>query len=95
MQTPIDPRVDDWYQDLDAGHTFKVMSIDDAGIAVQHYDGTVAELSADEWRTLNLAQASRPVDWTGPMDGVVAEGGRREETGVAAEDDINSGPGRV
>ncbi|MGC4028974.1 MAG: hypothetical protein QM696_08895 [Steroidobacteraceae bacterium] len=62
----IDPIVGDWYQSH--GQLFEVVAIDDAEhvIEIQHADGDLEEIEADDWITRSCAgslqQAEQPED---------------------------------
>lgn len=70
MDNEIEPRVGSWYQDLVNGQVFQVIALDDyeALVELQHSDGDIAELSLDEWHSMDLEATDAPDDWIGPLD---------------------------
>jgi hypothetical protein len=70
MATEIDPIEGDWYQHLDKGQCFTVISIDEEqkNIEVQHFDGDLESIDQDSWYEMDLAHIEPPEDWTGPID---------------------------
>ncbi len=46
------------------------MAVDeeDHTIELQHFDGTIEELDADTWRSMDLEAAEAPEDWSGSVD---------------------------
>lgn len=64
-----EPEVGTWYRDL-AGRVFEVVAEDaeDGSIEIQHFDGTVEELDAGEWRSILPRDIDPPEDWSGAMD---------------------------
>jgi hypothetical protein len=68
----IEPIVGDWYSSQ--GDLFEVVAVDhdESLIEVQHADGTVAEIDADEWshraKTGDLRLADQPEDVSGAID---------------------------
>lgn len=60
------PEVGHWYQDLDAGYQFEVLSIDDVSgmIETQYFEGELGELEKESWYKLNLRPIELPEDWS-------------------------------
>jgi hypothetical protein len=40
----------------------------DRTIELQHFDGTIEELDAETWRSMDLEAAEAPEDWSGSVD---------------------------
>ena len=70
MPNELDPRIDQWYAHLDKGQRFYVTAIDEdeSTIELQHFDGTLAEISADDWRELQIELSEEPENWSGALD---------------------------
>ena len=70
MSYDLDPVAGNWYQHLDKGLDFEVVAIDEdnATIELQYVDGTLDEISLDEWYEMDLEPAEPPEDWSGPID---------------------------
>jgi len=64
-----EPEIGGWYRDLE-GRLFEVVACDDSdgAIDIQHYDGTVEELDAQDWLALLAQPAEPPEDYSGAMD---------------------------
>ncbi len=70
MVTEADPIEENWYQHLDKGQMFKVITIDDEHglIEIQHYDGDLEEIELAHWRLMELEPIEEPENWDGAMD---------------------------
>ena len=66
------PQVGDWYQYVDKGETFQVVSVDAASgtVQIQSFDGELDSIDAEDWGEIPLATAAAPEDWTGALDDV-------------------------
>lgn len=86
MTNDIDPLVGNWYQHVDKGLDFEVVAVDyeSALVEIQYLDGTVDEISLEEWYELVLEPAEPPEDWTAPLDVIDDEAA---DTGLAADGD--------
>lgn len=75
MDNVIEPAVGHWYQDLEDGEVFQVVSTDEdeAVLELQYFDGDVEEVSMEEWRGMDVEVTDPPEDWTGPVDGVAPD----------------------
>ncbi|MDE2233920.1 MAG: hypothetical protein KGL13_06605 [Gammaproteobacteria bacterium] len=64
------PEAGDWYLDAGSREKFKVVDIDEqnADVDVQYFDGTIGELTREEWNERPLVRIEAPEDWTGPME---------------------------
>lgn len=76
MDNAIEPTVGHWYQDLEDGELFQVVSSDEdeAVLELQFFDGDVEEVSLEEWRGMDVEVTDAPEDWTGPVDDVERDG---------------------
>lgn len=72
---PVTPDVGQWYQDAETAEEFVVVGVeeDEGTVEIQNFDGTVGELSLDEWSLRPLSAIEPPEDWTGPV-GALEEG---------------------
>jgi hypothetical protein len=72
MNSMARPQVGDWYQYLDKGETFQVVSVDAASgtVQIQSFDGELDSIDAEDWAQTPLAAAAAPEDWTGALDDV-------------------------
>lgn len=88
MPTDLEPIVEHWYRHLDKGQIFKVIDVDDEGrvIEIQHFDGTVDQIEADEWADMEVEAAEEPEDWTGPLDDVERDDLDYTETDMTSTD---------
>jgi hypothetical protein len=61
----FDPVPGQWYEDLDQGEVFKVVSLDpdDMLVRIQWLDGEYEELDLEAWNELDLEQAEEPEGW--------------------------------
>ena len=66
------PQVGDWYQHLDKGETFQVLSVDAASgtVQIQSFDGELDSIEAEDWEEIPLSAAAAPEDWTGALEDV-------------------------
>ncbi|MEO1595780.1 MAG: DUF6763 family protein [Pseudomonadota bacterium] len=67
--TAVNPRVGRWYRRPDRG-LFEVVAVDEAAntIEIQYFDGTVAEIDAENWGRMIIQAVAAPEDWSGAMD---------------------------
>lgn len=88
MSYDLDPIPGNWYQHLDKGLDFEVVAVDEdnATIELQYVDGTLDEISLDDWYEMDLEPAEPPDDWSGPLDDEDAD-----DTDVAASDADSEG----
>lgn len=72
MDNAIEPTVGSWYQDLEDGDIFQVVSSDEdeSVLEIQYFDGDVEEVTLEEWRGMDVEVTDAPEDWTGPVDDV-------------------------
>jgi hypothetical protein len=64
-----------WYLDRGPGDMFQIISVDedDGSIDVQYADGSLEEMSVDDWVTRRLEQCEQPEDWVGSFDDLEAD----------------------
>lgn len=88
MGNEFDPIVGQWYQHIDKGQLFQVISIDEDArtIETQHFDGDIDAIDLEAWPSMAIEQASEPEDWTGPVDDVEVDDMGYTETAMRAED---------
>ncbi len=87
MSYDMDPIVGNWYQHVDKGLDFEVVAVDEetTSVEIQYVDGSLDEISLDDWYAIDLEPAEPPEDWTGPLDAV--DGEEDEEPEVGMEED--------
>lgn len=88
MGTEADPIVESWYRHLDKGQTFHVVAVDEpAGVVeIEYFDGTVDEVTLDDWYGLEIEPCEPPEDWTGPMDDIERDDLGYADTGMKGVD---------
>lgn len=69
MAIDFDPVVGNWYEHVDKGQKFEVVSIDeDSGmVEIQYYDGDIEDIDYEAWYELDLEPSEPPDEWTGPI----------------------------
>ncbi|MFO1350520.1 MAG: DUF6763 family protein [Gammaproteobacteria bacterium] len=83
-----DPTVGSWYELLDRGQKFEVMSVDEdsALIEIQYEDGDTEEIDLDAWYEMEIEPADPPEGWATPdEESDVVE--LADNEAVAGEDD--------
>lgn len=81
----------EWYLDRASGSTFQVVTVDesDRSIGIQYADGSLEEMSSDDWKTNDLERCEQPEDWVGPYDDLESDDiGMPEASGEAHPADI-------
>ena len=70
MITEADPIIDNWYEHLDKGQNFLVVSVDDEKglIEVQYFDGNLDEIDIHQWHQMELEPIEEPENWLGALD---------------------------
>lgn len=65
-----DPIAGQWYENLEDGEAFLVLSVDEDSemIEVQYEDGDIEELDYETWQELDLEKTEEPEGWTGSDD---------------------------
>ncbi len=56
-----------WYESLESGESFVVVTLDEDErvVEIQHQNGDVEELELEEWFALDLEPTEPPEDWLG------------------------------
>ncbi|MBM5811351.1 MAG: hypothetical protein FJ191_05215 [Gammaproteobacteria bacterium] len=59
-----------WYENLEDGEVFQVLSVDEDSelIELQYEDGDVEEVDYETWQELDLELTEEPEGWTGDED---------------------------
>ena len=88
MSTELEPVLGNWYQHLDKGQLFTVVSIDSDSdtVELQHFDGDIEEIELAAWYDMDLELADAPEDWTGPVDDVERDDIGYTETDMSPDD---------
>lgn len=62
-----DPVPGQWYENLEEGEAFQVLSVDEDSemIEVQYEDGDIEEIDYETWQELDLETTEEPEGWTG------------------------------
>ena len=65
MSRDYDPEPGQWYEDLDRGQTFQVLSVDpdEELVRIQSPEREVREIDLDTWHELDLELADEPEGW--------------------------------
>ncbi len=89
MSYDLDPIPGNWYQHIDKGLDFEVIAVDEdnALIELQYVDGTLDEISLDDWYEMDLDPAEPPEDWSGPIDDEDADDTDQPASDAESEDD--------
>lgn len=88
MANELDPIIGQWYLHHDKGEMFCVVALDpdERSVEIQFFDGDVEELTADQWRSLDVETCEPPEDWTGPYDDIERDDLGVTETGMTERD---------
>jgi hypothetical protein len=89
MSYDLDPVAGNWYQHIDKGLDFEVVAVDEdnATIELQYVDGTLDEISLDDWYEMDLDPAEPPDDWSGPIDDEDADDTDQPAADTESEDE--------
>jgi len=62
-----DPIAGQWYENLEEGEAFQVLSVDEDSemIEIQYEDGDIEEIDYETWQELDLEKTEEPEGWTG------------------------------
>ena len=65
-----DPVPGQWYENLEEGEAFQVLSLDEDSemIEIQYEDGDIEEIDYETWQELDLETTEEPEGWTGSDD---------------------------
>lgn len=88
MPTDADPVVGNWYQHLDKGQKFIIVSVDEDNglVEIQNFDGDVEEIDLDDWYESDIEPIETPEDWTGPIDDIERDDLGYTETDMETDD---------
>lgn len=69
MATNVQPRIGDWYKNIN-GDKFEIVAIDEdeATLEIQHFDGAIEEIDLDTWYEMEILPIEAPEDWSGSLD---------------------------
>jgi hypothetical protein len=75
MPIKADPVEGNWYEFVDEGRSFFIVTVDeDEGIIeIQDYDGAVDEIELAAWHDLDLEPIDPPEDWLGFLEDLESE----------------------
>lgn len=75
MPIKADPVEGNWYEFVDEGRSFFVVTVDeDEGIIeIQDYDGDIDEIELALWHELDLEPIDPPEDWLGSLEDLESE----------------------
>ena len=70
MSRDHNPAPGKWYENLEDGEVFQVLSVDEDSelIELQYEDGDVEEVDHETWQELDLNLTEEPEGWTGGDD---------------------------
>lgn len=65
-----DPVPGQWYENLEEGELFRVLSVDEDSelVEIQYSDGDVEEIDYDTWTEMDLELAEAPEGWSDDED---------------------------
>ena len=69
MANEYQPRIGDWYQNINSDR-FEVVALDEeeTTMEIQYFDGAIEEIDFDSWNEMEIKPIEPPEDWTGSMD---------------------------
>src|SRR5690606_42146328 len=72
MNNDIEPVAGNWYQRIDDGTLFQVITVDEDEelVEIQDFEGDVGEVTLEEWASWDIEAAEPPDDWTAPVDDI-------------------------
>jgi hypothetical protein len=70
MPTEALPSIDNWYQDVETGRTFRVIAVDEENdsIEIQFYNGDIGDFDFGSWRDSAIIPIEPPEDASAPFD---------------------------
>ena len=70
MTTIVDPRLQNWYKDVENNLIFKVIAIDSKTdtINIQYISGDIGEYDKEVWYASTFDYIEPPEDWSAPYD---------------------------
>jgi hypothetical protein len=65
-----EPKVGQWYENLEDNDLFRVVSVDEDAelVEIEYVDGDVEELDVEAWHELDLDPTAEPEGWSGADD---------------------------
>ena len=72
MTTITDPKIGNWYKDVENNLTFKVVALEeiDDAIEVQYINGDIGEYDTDTWYNSTFDFIEEPEDWSAPFGNI-------------------------
>ena len=66
----VTPILQEWYQDLASGRTFRIVALDEENdsIEIQYYNGDIGEFDFSSWEDSVFTPIEAPEDWSAPYD---------------------------
>lgn len=82
MASNLDPIVGNWYQRLDKGQEFEVVTFDEEEgvVEIQYFDGDLEQVDIESWHELDVEQTENPENWAGPVDNIMMDDLGYDET---------------
>ncbi|MGR9108957.1 MAG: DUF6763 family protein [Gammaproteobacteria bacterium] len=70
MAADVDPIIGNWYQRLDKGQEFEVISFDEEEgiVEIQNADGNLEEIDIDSWYAMELESIEHEDDYEDSLD---------------------------
>jgi hypothetical protein len=64
------PTVGKWYENLEEGETFRVLTVDEDSelVEIEYLDGEIEELDLDGWHEMDLEPTEEPEGWSDEDD---------------------------
>ena|ERR1700733_12920339 len=82
----VRPAVGEWYMDVHSGDRFKILTIEDGDIEVQHLDGDIEAFEAADWQARLFTRTDGPDDPSGALEPLEdGDGGFDEESWDASQ----------
>ena len=75
MSDNIPPLLENWYQEVETGRSFRVVAVDEENdaIDVQYLDGDIGEFDFPSWIDSAIVPIEPPEDWSAPFDDMEAD----------------------
>ncbi|HRX88237.1 MAG TPA: hypothetical protein P5528_02225 [Steroidobacteraceae bacterium] len=70
MSREYNPVRGKWYENVEEGETFRVLSVDEDSelVEIEYLDGEIEELDLDTWHELDLEYTDEPEGWSDELD---------------------------
>ncbi|HVK99221.1 MAG TPA: DUF6763 family protein [Dongiaceae bacterium] len=64
------PEIGCWYENIEQGSLFEIVSLDEEEntVAIQYFEGEIEEVELDSFLQLPLRAVEQPEDWAGPYE---------------------------